>query len=50
LFLRRLGAYSGWLVVEQDWVPKPGENAEVQIRAQARNRKWLATAAGFATA
>jgi inosose dehydratase len=49
-FLRRLGAYSGWLVVEQDWVPKPDENTEAQIRAQARNRNWLATAAGFATA
>jgi inosose dehydratase len=48
-FLRRLGGYSGWLVVEQDWVPKPGENADAQIRAQARNRKWLA-AAGFARA
>jgi inosose dehydratase len=49
-FLRRLGGYSGWLVVEQDWVPKPGEDAEMQIRAQSRNREWLATAAGFATA
>jgi inosose dehydratase len=49
-FLRRLGSYSGWLVVEQDWVPKPGEDAELQIRAQARNRDWLATAAGFPAA
>jgi inosose dehydratase len=49
-FLRRLGDYSGWLVVEQDWVPKPGEDGESHIRAQARNREWLATAAGLAPA
>jgi inosose dehydratase len=49
-FLRRLAGYSGWLVVEQDWVPKPGEDPEPQIRVQARNREWLATAAGFPAA
>lgn len=33
--------YSGWLVVEQDWVPKPGDHAIAQIDAQTANRRWL---------
>jgi inosose dehydratase len=33
-------AYRGWIVVEQDWVPAPGE-AEGQFAAQAGNRRWL---------
>ncbi len=41
-FLDELGDYDGWIVVEQDWVPRPGEDAEPQIEAQARNRAWLA--------
>jgi len=41
-FLRELGDHDGWLVVEQDWVAGPGADAEAQIAAQARNRRWLA--------
>jgi len=41
-FLRELDGYDGWLVVEQDWVPQPGEDAAAQIEAQVRNRRWLA--------
>lgn len=44
--LDALGAYAGWLVVEHDWVPKPGEEPEAQIAAQARNRRWLRDHAG----
>jgi inosose dehydratase len=39
--------YSGWLVVEQDWVPGPDEDARGQIEAQARNRRWLREHVGF---
>jgi len=41
-FLDALGRYDGWLVVEQDWVPQPGDDPEQQIAAQARNRAFLA--------
>jgi inosose dehydratase len=33
--------YSGWLVVEQDRIPAPDEDASDAIAAQARNRAWL---------
>jgi inosose dehydratase len=33
--------YSGWLVVEQDRIPAPDEDASDAIAAQARNRGWL---------
>ena len=46
-FVTGLDGYSGWLVVEQDWVPKPGEDPAEQIDAQARNRRWLAENAGL---
>lgn len=46
-FLAGLDGYSGWLVVEQDWVPGPQDDAAAQIEAQARNRRWLAANAGF---
>jgi inosose dehydratase len=46
-FCAELGGYSGWLVVEQDWVPRPGEDPAGQIEAQARNRRWLAEHAGL---
>ena len=39
--------YSGWLVVEQDWVPAPGEDPSAHIEAQARNRRWLREHAGL---
>jgi inosose dehydratase len=35
------GGYSGWLVVEQDLIPAPGEDASEAMAAQARNRAWL---------
>jgi inosose dehydratase len=44
--LSGLDGYSGWLVVEHDWIPKPGESADAQIVAQARNRRWLREHAG----
>jgi inosose dehydratase len=39
--------YSGWLVVEQDFIPAPDENARNAIAAQARNRAWLTEVAGL---
>ncbi len=39
--------YSGWLVVEQDLIPAPGEDASAAANAQARNRRWLAEVAGL---
>lgn len=39
--LAELSDYDGWLVVEQDWIPQPGEDAAPQIEAQVRNRRWL---------
>ena len=41
------GGYSGWLVVEQDWIPRPGEDVAEASEAQARNRGWLAAHAGL---
>jgi inosose dehydratase len=38
--------YSGWLVVEQDPIPAPDEDASEAIAAQARNRRWLIEVAG----
>jgi sugar phosphate isomerase/epimerase len=46
-FLAELDGYSGWLVVEHDWVPRPGEDPAAQIEAQVRNRRWLAENAGL---
>lgn len=40
-FLAELGTYDGWLVVEQDWVPRADDDAEEQIAAQHRNRAFL---------
>ena len=46
-FVRELEDYSGWLVVEQDWVPGPDDDPTPQIEAQARNRAWLREHAGI---
>jgi inosose dehydratase len=46
-FFAELDGYSGWLVVEQDWVPRPDESPAAQIAAQARNRRWLRDHAGL---
>jgi inosose dehydratase len=40
-------AYAGWLVVEQDLIPAPEEDASGAIAAQARNRHWLKDVAGL---
>jgi inosose dehydratase len=42
-----LGGYPGWLVVEQDWIPRPGEDPAEPIAAQVRNRRWLREQAGL---
>jgi inosose dehydratase len=39
--------YSGWLVVEQDLIPAPDEDASEAIAAQGRNRRWLTEVAGL---
>jgi inosose dehydratase len=48
-FFRELetSTYSGWLVVEQDLIPAPDEDASGAIAAQARNRRWLKDVAGL---
>ncbi len=46
-FFAELEGYSGWLVVEQDWVPGPDDDASIAIEAQARNRRWLSDHAGL---
>jgi inosose dehydratase len=43
----RVSGYSGWLVVEQDLIPAPDEDAADAMAAQARNRRWLADVAGL---
>jgi inosose dehydratase len=40
-FLDALAGFDGWVVVEQDWVPREGDDPEAQIAAQARNRAFL---------
>jgi inosose dehydratase len=45
-FFAELDGYDGWLVVEQDWVPRAGEAPDAHVEAQARNRRWLAEHAG----
>lgn len=40
-FLDALDGFDGWLVIEQDWVPQPGDDAGPQIAAQARNRAFV---------
>jgi inosose dehydratase len=39
--------YSGWLVVEQDRIPRDDEPLREAAEAQARNRSWLRTHAGL---
>jgi inosose dehydratase len=39
--------YRGWLVVEQDLIPAPDEDASDAIAAQARNRQWLRRVVGL---
>lgn len=48
-FFEELAAvgYRGWLVVEQDRIPRPGEDPSEAALAQARNRQWLRDNAGL---
>ena len=46
-FITELRGFSGWLVIEQDWVPGPDDDAARAIEAQARNRAWLVEHAGL---
>ena len=39
--LDALDGFDGWLVIEQDWVSQPGDDANEQIAAQARNRAFV---------
>jgi len=39
--------YAGWLVIEQDWVPRPEDDITIADEAQVRNRRWLADHAGL---
>ena len=39
--------YDGWIVVEQDRIPRPDEELCESADAQARNRRWLAEHAGI---
>jgi inosose dehydratase len=39
--------YSGWLVVEQDRIPRDDEPLSEAAEAQVRNRSWLRTHAGL---
>jgi inosose dehydratase len=40
-FLDALDGYEGWIVVEQDWVPRSGDDPETPLAAQHRNRRFL---------
>jgi len=46
-FFAELEGYDGWLVVEQDWVPRPTDEFADQAEAQARNRRWLTEHTGL---
>jgi inosose dehydratase len=39
--------YRGWLVVEQDRIPRADEDPSDAVEAQARNRRWLREHAGL---
>ena len=44
--LREVG-YDGWVVVEQDRIPRPDEELAESASAQVRNREWLREHAGL---
>ncbi len=48
-FLQELRAaeYAGWLVIEQDRIPRRDEDPAEAAAAQVRNRRWLAEHAGI---
>jgi len=37
----RATGYDGWVVVEQDRIPRPDEELRESAEAQIRNREWL---------
>lgn len=41
------GSYEGWIVIEQDRILNSGEDPAEAVRAQERNRRWLADHAGI---
>jgi inosose dehydratase len=41
------GGYEGWVVVEQDRIPRPDEDPAEAAEAQARNRRWLTEHVGL---
>ena len=43
--LRGIG-YDGWIVVEQDRIPREDEQLRESADAQVRNREWLKANAG----
>ena len=43
----RESAYTGWVVVEQDRIPRPDEELRESAEAQVRNRRWLREHAGI---
>jgi inosose dehydratase len=46
-FFDGLSGYDGWIVVEQDWFPRAGEDPAEHVAAQERNRRWLHTHVGL---
>jgi inosose dehydratase len=43
----RARGYEGWIVVEQDRIPRPDEELAEATEAQIRNRRWLRERAGI---
>jgi inosose dehydratase len=39
--------YSGWVIVEQDRIPRPDEQFQESVEAQVANRRWLREHAGI---
>jgi inosose dehydratase len=46
-FFAALGGYDGWIVVEQDRIPREDEPLSESTEAQVRNRAWLREHAGL---
>jgi inosose dehydratase len=46
-FFAALRGYDGWIVVEQDRIPREGEPLSESAEAQVRNRGWLREHAGL---
>jgi inosose dehydratase len=46
-FFAALDGYDGWVVVEQDRIPRDDEPLSESAEAQVRNRAWLREHAGL---